>query len=57
MEIAINILNNSLRKDEKILRRYKRDGNVKAFEEMDKDVEQIRIAIKILKRSNAAFRS
>lgn len=52
MEIAINILNNSLRKDEKILKRYKRDGYVEAYENMLEDVEQIKKAIEILNEAN-----
>lgn len=48
MEIVINILNNSLRKDEKILKRYKIDGNEIGYANMLKQVNELKKAIKIL---------
>ena len=48
MNIAINILNNSLRKDEKIMRRYKRDGNEIGYKGIKEQVDQLKMAIEIL---------
>lgn len=48
MDIAINILNNHLRKDEKIMRRYERDGNEIGYNNIKKDVDQLKKAIEIL---------
>ena len=49
MELAINILNNSLRKNKKTLKRYKLDGNNVAYNNILKDVLTLEKAIKILK--------